>query len=114
MYYHAAPARGATSCRKCSLIGTRRYWTRQGRATFKTGALNHSATLPLPRYQALTGIFSVNVLATLRPLDPMWNPSVLFFAYSLPFSRNLPNRIKKFSSALVMECLADHRASATA
>lgn len=35
--------------------GIRTHGTLAGTPVFKTGALNHSATLPLQRYQALRG-----------------------------------------------------------
>ena len=39
---------------------------------FKTGALNHSATLPSLKHQALTDTFIESGLATFATLDPTW------------------------------------------
>ena len=52
------------SANKMGLIGTYDNRTDHGCANFKTGALNHSATLPRLQNQDVTDISSANVLAT--------------------------------------------------
>ena len=43
---------------------------------FKTGALNHSATLPSLQYQTLAGIYGVNNLATATARDTSWTKAL--------------------------------------
>jgi hypothetical protein len=56
----------------CGRGGIRTHGTLAGTPVFKTGALNHSATLPNQQYQRVDGIGARTSWQRFANLDPTW------------------------------------------